>query len=1189
MKLTYRFAAQLLAQGALCLLLFVSSATALPVARLKNVHPTVQVRAAQARVFIAARERQALNLGDFVRTNSHGKALLVFSNGTRITMKSNTMIQIVPPPSPRKALSIRMLGAFSELFVEPKAGTQIVTAAGTAAARGTSFLVRMPDENTTVVTVLQDSVDFHNPQGRVLIKAGQQSTAHVGEAPSPPVAVDVTGMTQWTLDVAGLPVEFELPIDSFDIQSQPSTALLAAQRLYENGEFSAAAESYQQATQAAPDDPRAQFGLGQALRQNGDAPGAIAAFKQAQRLAPNSVLPRVGLALAYLSGDDISAAKAALQEEAPDAPALRSAVLGLIALREGNNEDAITQLLAANEKDPKLYQSRALLALAYLAQNNLDAAQTSAQSAVRLQPESAMTQSTFALTLFFTGQAKPAEKAAARAVEINPLSPLALLTYGRALLAQNKTDEAKQAFGQAAALTPDLPLVLEDLGSVFLRLDEPHEAEKVLRRALAQNPNSLTAKTRLGVALQRQGETKEAEALQREVLATEPQNPAARANLASLLIEEGQFDEAEKVLGTLAKNEDRPEYASVYIRLSELMLYRGKLLDAQDYARRAVQILPASAPAHYQLGRVYLEQGRSTQAESQFREATLLDKNFPSARYALGYAQQQAESGLLATPTLSGGAINLGSPATGLDLQTNLQSPGTADRVQAALLDPSVARVASRSLGDTQVDASAGGDSTYNLKVSQLQELGDRRGVLGVVGSYDTTDGPVANSDRNLQNYSFIYGQKGENTPNSVLLLAEYQADEQGLGALPHTYSSSETFSQTQRSPLLLLGYHLAHGADANTRVLLQLGKSDLEGSLYPGQTLSDVAHSYNLEVRHDHVWRQRHLLSIGFSYGHRAFDGSAFNPGLFFSSQIYTLQSTRPLQIYARDEYQATNRLKVTGELKVERLEYEQRLDIQFGPFPPSSRHLKESTTQVLPTFIADYRPNERTGLQLRLRKLMGGINDFELLTPRDTFLFSLDDMPRPSVYNVGDAEFGTGKSIEFELNHTMRNGSLLRFGLFQQNLDEAQQSALSPAAEGASAARVRGLRLGVEGALNRETTYFVNLGWNNARGQFSAGLSTEERKFADVPDFVANAGLQYLNDHGYFVQPSYFYLDKQRRVDGTSTSSAHILNVRVGKRFGLRSAIYVEVANILNENYEVYEEIQPKRQLRIGGQVRF
>jgi outer membrane receptor protein involved in Fe transport len=338
--------------------------------------------------------------------------------------------------------------------------------------------------------------------------------------------------------------------------------------------------------------------------------------------------------------------------------------------------------------------------------------------------------------------------------------------------------------------------------------------------------------------------------------------------------------------------------------------------------------------------------------------------------------------------------------------------------------------------------------------------------------------------------------------------------------------------------------------------------------------------------VRHDRVWHEKHLLSIGLSYGQRRFDDNSITPlpFPFPTLQVYVLRETRPLEVYLRDEFQATNSLKLTGEIKMQRVTYEQLLTSTFSPLP---RQVEDTSTQVLPTLIADYRPNQRTGLQVRLRKVMGTIEDFELLSPHDQFLFSLDDLPRPSVYNVGDNEFGTGRSFELEINHTLHNGSLLRLGLFQQNLDEAHQSALSPSTEGATDARIRGLRLGAEGALNRETTYFLNLGWNDARGEFSS--PTEERQFANVPHFVASAGLQYLNDSGYFVQPSYFYLDQRLRGDGTKADGAHILNLRVGKRFGVRSALYVEVDNILNENYEVFEEIQSGRQLRIGGQLRF
>jgi tetratricopeptide (TPR) repeat protein len=64
------------------------------------------------------------------------------------------------------------------------------------------------------------------------------------------------------------------------------------------------------------------------------------------------------------------------------------------------------------------------------------------------------------------------------------------------------------------------------------------------------------------------------------------------------------------------------------VRLAELALYQQNLRAAQEYARRAVQLLPRSALARYQLGRVYLEQDRVFQAEQQFRQAVILDPQF---------------------------------------------------------------------------------------------------------------------------------------------------------------------------------------------------------------------------------------------------------------------------------------------------------------------------------------------------------------------------------------------------------------------------------------------------------------------------------------------------------------------------------------------------------------------------------
>jgi hypothetical protein len=188
------------------LMMATSSAWALPVARLRNVKPQVQISTGNG--FLEARERAAIRFGDIVRTGNGGKAELLFTNGTRVAMRENSQIQLVAPGQKDSPMVIRVFGALSEVFVRPRGNTQVRTAAAIAAARGTAFLVSLPDENTAIVTVTEDEVDFFNDQGRVLLAAGQQSTAKVGAAPSAPVAVDASGLAAWTAEIAGLPVDF---------------------------------------------------------------------------------------------------------------------------------------------------------------------------------------------------------------------------------------------------------------------------------------------------------------------------------------------------------------------------------------------------------------------------------------------------------------------------------------------------------------------------------------------------------------------------------------------------------------------------------------------------------------------------------------------------------------------------------------------------------------------------------------------------------------------------------------------------------------------------------------------------------------------------------------------------------------------------------------------------------------------
>jgi superkiller protein 3 len=1229
------------------------AAFALPVARLKNVKPPVQVRSGGSRAFAAAQERAALSLGDTIRTGAGGKADVLFSNGTQVALRENSQIEIAQPESPSRPLVIRVVGALSEVFVRPKGNTQVRTAAAIAAARGTAYLLQLPTEDTAVLTVVQDTVDFSNPQGKVLVSANQQSSARVGAAPTPPVAVDVTGLIAWTADITGLPVEFEMPFISPDpnalkpmrgereagVRSNPNSAE-AHQRLgevlHDLGEFAAAVSEFEQAVRLAPRSASAHYGLGQAKRGQGDIPAAIAAYHRALQLSPNDAAPRVGLALAHVAQQNYPQARAALSEwrvacgewrvacgewrvacgewrvacgeegrlaspvtrhPSPQNDGRVYAVLALIDLHEGQPSRARENLQVAIQQDDKLYQAFALLALASLTQNQIPQAVESAQKAVGVQPNSAQTQGTAAMVFFFAKRPKDATKAAQKAAQLNPLSPFALLTQGRVLLSQLRVDEARGAYQQAQALSPNSAVVHNELGAIYLRLDRLPQAEQAYRRAVQLSPNFADAHTGLGVALQRQGRTQDALASHQQALQLEPNNATARGNLAALYIEEGQLDEARQQVeqGITAQ----PERGILYARLSEVYLLRQDYHTAQEFARRAVRLLPGSAVARYQLGRVYLEQNRAVQAEQEFRQAVTLDRNFADARFALGFTRAITETRRQVAP--APGATDLGSLARLISL-FNLQAPGNEERLQAVIQDPTLFRIASRSYGDTQLDALAGEMSTQNFSLSHLRETGNRRGERGIVASRDDSDlSERSNTDETNHQIGVVFGQKSKRNPSGLFFLGQFVRQEKGMSGqdvggfpqfqtviingVPQQVPIGATARRETDRPFFALGYNAQSSERRRTRLLFDYSSPDTDFTrLAFGSRASQDINNHSFEARHDVQADEKNLLSVGISSGRsrlvQDFLMESFIRGVPDRRSVSNA-TARTFQAYVRDEMKVNESLTLLGELQFQKV----NAGDVFRLFEVRRRERLLDTVDrnvekevILPNFIAAYQPSPRCGIRFRARRLFGTVGDFQLLTPTDVFFTSAF----ADLIELG--LMGTGRSFELEFDHTFGNASFLRVELFHRRLRGDVRDALT---QFYPEARLRGGRASYEGVLNRDTTYFVNLGYNHAED------ATTNLFIANVPRWTVESGLQFLNPQGWFIQPSYAYQGRRftTTANRTQLGGYGVFNLRVGKRTGLRSVIFVELLNVFGKDYDIFFPglTQPGATLRVGVTQRF
>ncbi|RYX81537.1 tetratricopeptide repeat protein [bacterium] len=1150
---------------------------AFPVAKLRGVDPVVEIKSKKKRWFVA-RNRSALVFGDHVRTGSSGAAEVIFGGNTSLVLRANTEIHITDPETPDKPLVVRLIGALGEVVVRSKGRTEIRTAAGIAATIGTEYSVRLDAENQTTVTVSEGSVGFSNPQGAVVVNPDQQSTARVGTAPTPPVRVDATGLLSWTADIAGLPVPFEFPGNAAD---------------------------------------GAALGNAKTLLAQGNANGAAAAFEPLVN-TPQADEARAGLALARLSNRDRVGAAAAVEGAVTP---LSLGVRALMLLEENDARGAqnLLEPLAATPAAP--FQIQTLLALAQIQNADVPGAIRSATRAVELAPTSAGALATLSLAQFFAqtkGADKEALRNARRAVELDPFSPLALLAVGRVEATRGNLDEARQALEQVVLLSPNLPGAQRDLGAIELSLDRLPRAEKALRASLETQPNDARTLATLGTVQLKRGDRAGARVSLDRAVELAPEDPFVRANRAAFLVENGDLQDAAREGDLLLARQngagtpvpanvplltDNPALGALYIRLSESALFRQQLNESMRYARAAVKLLPDSSTAQYQLGRVFLEQGRTTQAQNRFQLASILDPNSARARYALGYAQELvAQGGDVSRPLGQTQGAREAAPAGALTLQ-NQATPGAFERFQAAIQDPTVVRSATRSFGDWQLDGRLGTDSTATGEVSYAHESDDRRGLVAFGLRRDTTAGARAAADSQSSRVAVTLGQKAQDSQSALFAFASFERNNPSRDQ--DFDQPSPTFTTRDQRPLIVLGANFADGQNNRTRILVQADRASFD-QFYSTGGLSGDYESLHAEVRHDRRLNDQWSLSAGFSTGQRRYDvvtDFSFGDTTFISNSNAIAQNN---VAYTRVAFTPSTKLKLEGELKIRSLSRQAIAGFRIEPStdppsPPFTQRVEGG--ELLPTVVGTYQAGPSTLLRFRARRIVDGIEDFELLSPTDLFgFYSGNDLPSldSSSTSSGTLAGPRGKLYEFELSHTFSNSSFLRVGLFRS---EQGRSSRPDTGEPFLNSRVQGLRVGYEGLINTRTSFFTSASWNGSRALvYDPDLARpfSPSTVSGLPDYTGEAGLQYLSDDGIFIQPSIAYVGPRYRARQFGTGDFRqqfggfsLVNLRVGKRFGLRRSFYAEVSNLFDKTYTLpggaAERLQTGRQFRVGATVRF
>ncbi len=402
---------------------------------------------------------------------------------------------------------------------------------------------------------------------------------------------------------------------------------LGGERSASQGAWDAAIESYRKASAAAPDDSDVIFGLGSVHLESGRYAEAEEALRRCVQLAPDSAWARLRLALALaLESKRDEAARMWTRITPQDVP-FAPEWIDYIALAYllGNQDQAGQALRHAREQFPEQFvQNRWLQALASNGGTG--------PAASRLKPEG-LAEVGLAVRFMLTR-----EGAAAPARRWFP-SAAAYSGFREAFLNNAMVEAARQ-------LAPALAAPLSDARRCFFLGETLQSISLGLLQHLASSfPDSEPAMLLAAENYRSNHESAKALEIYQAVLQRHGRSPAVLRDVAETYWENHDWDHALGVLQELAASAAADP--RVFVNMGRIYLTEQRTGEAEQAFRRALEIQPGMAEAHFGLGEVRRRRGDYRAALEQLQTAARLDPADPGTRYALAQVYQKlGKSGL---------------------------------------------------------------------------------------------------------------------------------------------------------------------------------------------------------------------------------------------------------------------------------------------------------------------------------------------------------------------------------------------------------------------------------------------------------------------------------------------------------------------------------------------------------------
>jgi tetratricopeptide (TPR) repeat protein len=223
---------------------------------------------------------------------------------------------------------------------------------------------------------------------------------------------------------------------------------------------------------------------------------------------------------------------------------------------------------------------------------------------------------------------KDTETLFAHAIEATSENALAEYTLGAAQVKKGKYDEAFKHFSEAIRIQPNHGEALNNLGLLLVMRGEKEAGIARYRQAVQAKLDSSALHYNLAAALADENKIDEAIGSYNAALRKDPLFFPARCGLGAALLRQGKIAEAKTEYQEVLRRDARNTEA--LIGLGAAFAAETNQEAAFEWFEKALAINPSDPQAHFEIGNVLLDAGRTDEADAQYSWAARARQDLPT-------------------------------------------------------------------------------------------------------------------------------------------------------------------------------------------------------------------------------------------------------------------------------------------------------------------------------------------------------------------------------------------------------------------------------------------------------------------------------------------------------------------------------------------------------------------------------